>query len=428
MQPPIRRRPRWRPLTVLLVSAALVVSACAGGDDDDASTGGDDDTTATTVDAAAVLGDENPADGEPITIGYVYDGESDTVDYSGEREAVEAVVEYANTYLGGVAGRPIELDVCETGATPAGAADCVTQMVADGVPAVVNGVTTQPAALYPPLAAEGIPVFTTGALDRESLSAPGIYLLGNVFLTVLAGPAQVAADNDIAQAAIMVVDNPAASGQLETAAPTFYGNVDVGVDVVTIPIDTPDVTPQVTAALGDEPGLIQVIGDPPFCGKVMRALDTVGYDGEIVVIPACLQGGANTDLPNLEGSLVLGNSSTDPEADEVKLYNAVLDTYASEDLDRGNVAVTGYQAMLGFVRAVAGLEGDVTADSVKATIEGMEPTPLPLADGVMFQCNHTAVAVAPNICSSDVLQTRLDAEGQGTTYEVLDGTEVLTMG
>ena len=92
-------------------------------------------------------------------------------------------------------------------------------------------------------------MFASGGLEQKTLSDDGIYLMGNAILSVLAGPAQVAKQDGIDQAAIFVVDNPAASGQLQQAAPLFYGNVKVGVDVVPIPIDAPDVSPQITAAL-----------------------------------------------------------------------------------------------------------------------------------------------------------------------------------
>jgi branched-chain amino acid transport system substrate-binding protein len=427
-----------RALAIALIGATVLVAAC-GSDDDSGSDTTDagaaateapsDTTAATDAPEESALGAPNAATGEPLTIGYVSDGVSDTVDRSSEVASAQAAAEYVNAYLGGVAGRPIELDVCETGSTPAGAADCVTQMVNDGVPIVLNGLTNVPGALYPPLAAAGITVFSGGALEQASLSTPGISLLGNAILTVLAGPAQVAADAGITQAAIAVIDNPAASGQLEAQAPLFYGNVGVGVDVVAIPIDTPDVTPQITAELTKNPGLFQVIGDPPFCGKVMRALDSAGYDGKIVVIPNCLTGGAAEDLPNLEGSVLLGTNSTDPDAPEVILYQAVLDEFADGDIDPWDGGtLNGFQVVVALARALEGMTGDVTSATLTSTIEAAGPTPYPIADGLTFQCNHTAVTIAPNICTNSTLQTVLDAEGAGTEYTVLDGTAVLTLG
>ena len=296
------------------------------------------------------------------------------------------------------------------------------------VPVAISGVTSVPGALYPPLAEAGIPVFASGGLEAKTLSDDGIYLMGNAILSVLAGPAQVAKEQGIDRAAIFVVDNPAASGQLQQSAPLFYGNVKVGVDVVPIPIDAPDVSPQITAELSKDPGLVQVIGDAPFCGKVMRALDTAGYEGKIVIIPTCIDAGNKADLPGLKGSIMLSVSSTDAKMPEVKLYNAVMDKYAGKNAEKGSRAEPGYQSVVGFARAMAGLQGDLTAESVKATIAAMPPTAYPIADGLTFQCNKTQVSIAPNICSNSSLQTTLDAKGHGTKYTVLDGSTVLKLG
>ena len=117
---------------------------------------------ATVSQAASPLGQKQAATGEPITVGYVYDGVSDNLDASAELKAAQAAVKYVNEYLGGVGGRPLALNVCETKNTPAGAANCVTKMATAKVPVAISGVTSVPGDLYPPLAAAGIPVFASG--------------------------------------------------------------------------------------------------------------------------------------------------------------------------------------------------------------------------------------------------------------------------
>jgi hypothetical protein len=38
------------------------------------------------------------------------------------------------------------------------------------------------------------------------------------------------------------------------------------------------------------------------------------------------------------------------------------------------------------------------------------------------------VAIAPSMCSTDVMWTELDAEGNGTDYQVLEGAPLLDLG
>ena len=419
-------RDRSRRALALLGVGVLLVAACSSDDDDSGGAGDDGGTTA--ADLAKALGPEDAAAGDPVVVGYVYDGTTDVIDNAAELAGAEAAVEYVNQYLGGVAGRPLELDVCSTDQTPSGAADCVTQMVTDEVAIVLNGVTGQSAVLFPPLAEAGVPVFTPGTGDQDSLFTPGIYIMGNGILSLLAGPAKLAADAGVDRAAIVVIDVPAASGVLEEAAPLFYDQVGVEVDVVTIPPETPDMTPNIAAELANDPGQFAVVGDPAFCAKALNALVGASFDGRVMIIPQCMDAALRESATNLEGVEMTTFTTTDPDSEEFQLYDAVMETYADANVDRGGTAPSGYQAVLGFARAMAGLTGEVTPETVQAALAAMPPTPMPLADGITYQCNGQQVSLGPNICSTDVLQTELDAEGNAKEYTVLEGASVLDLG
>jgi branched-chain amino acid transport system substrate-binding protein len=414
---------RWS--LAALVAVALLAAACAS--DDAAGPNGADDS-GDAPDPAEVLGAENPASGEPIQIGFVYDGTTDVLDNAAELEAAEAATDYVNAYLGGVAGRPIELDVCSTDLTPAGASDCVRQMVSNRVPVVLNGATGQAAVLFRPLADAGIPVFTPSAGDPSILSSPLVHIMGNGLAALLAGPAKLAADADIDRAALLSIDVPAASGALEAAGPSVFDNAGVELDLVMIPPDTADMTPNVAAELENDPGQIQVVGDPNFCAKAMDAIAAAGFDGQVVIIPQCIDEALTESATNLEGALLTTYATTDADSEEYQLYNAVMDTYADPDTERRGPAPGGYQAVVGFARAMSGLTGDVTAETIQSTLTGMEPTPMPLADGITYQCDGQQVAVVPAFCSTDILWTELDAEGNGTDYRVLDGASLPEIG
>ena len=145
----------------------------------------------------------------------------------------------------------------------------------------------------------------------------------------------------------------------------------------------------------------------------MDAIAAAGFDGQVVIIPQCIDEALLESATNLEGAILPTYASTDPDSEEFQLYTAVMDTYADEDAERGGVAPGGYQAVVGFARA---------------TFTAMEPTPMPLADGITYQCDGQQVAVVLAFCSVDVLYTELDAEGNGTEYHVLDGASLPEMG
>lgn len=411
---------RARRLVVAVLAATAIVAGACSSDD----SAGDDETSPDTTIDTAILGEKNPASGDPIQIGFVYDGVSDAVDNTEELVAAEAARDYVNEYMAGIDGRPIELVVCSTDQTPAGASDCVTEFANAGVPVVLNGVTGQAGSLFEPLEEAGIAVFVTAANPTD----PGADIMTNGTLSLAAGPAKVFADEGIEAAAIIGIDVPAASAALKTSAALFYEEAGVEPDVVLIPPDTPDMSPNIQAAISKNPGGMTVVGDALFCTKAMQAIAAAGYDGKLVIIPQCIDENFLEQTTNLEGATMLTTSTSDPDSEEYKLYSAVMHTYAGADANLGGTAPQAYQAVLGFARAMDGVTGEITVDVVRSQLASMPPTPMPLGDGIMFQCDGKQVALTPAICSQDVLQTVLDADGNPGEFSILKGSEILATG
>lgn len=408
---------KWLPLAMLVPLIAATAAGCGGDDKDDS---GSKAETSTTVDAS-VLGQKNPATGAAVKIGFLYDGTTEAIDNGPDLVAAQAATSYVNDYLGGLGGRKLELDVCATNQNPAGAGDCVTQFANDRVPVVVNGVTGQAGSVFEPLQKAGIPVFVTAADPRDA----GADIMTNGPLAIAAGPAKIFADEGVKQATIIGIDVPAASAALKVSAPLFYKKAGVGVDVVLIPPDTADMTPNIQAALTKDPGGMTVVGDPLFCTKAMNAIAATGYTGKLVVIPQCINESFLQTVTNLEGATMLTTATNDPGSEQYQQYLAVMSTYGGKDPQVGGAAPQSYQAVLGFVRAMAGVTGELTPDSVRAALKAMPPTEMPLGDGITFQCDGKQVAITPTICSQDVLKATLDAKGQPGKFSILKGADVL---
>ena len=74
-------------------------------------------------------------------------------------------------------------------------------------------------------------------------------------------------------------------------------------------------------------------------------------------------------------------------------------------------------SVMAFHVAVEGITGDVTPQSVVATIKAMPSKLLPGGGGLHFRCNGSAVAGSPALCVRGGLVTQLDAKGEPTTYK-----------
>jgi branched-chain amino acid transport system substrate-binding protein len=385
---------------------------------------------ATTARAANVLGSTDKATGTTVKVGFISDGKSDTIDNTPEIKAAQAATQFVNQYQGGVAGHPIDLDVCETHQTPAGATDCATQMVNDKVVAVLYGVTGQGGSIYKGLQGSGIPLIALGSIDQDTLTGSDSFALANLLSSVIAAPAGVASSKDIKKAAVVVIDVPAASGPVKAIGPTFYKNAGVDVDVVTVPPGTADMTPQIQAELTKNPGQFAVIGDSTFCTSALKAIKTVGFRGSIVINPECIGENTGASIPGGYSGVVVTtwNTSSDHSTKDYKVYSAVLDKYAKGS-SKGGTAPGGYMAVRSFADAMSKATGDISAASVLSTFSAMpSPVAFPMGGGTTFQCGTKPVAIAPNICASQVLQGKLDKQGSGSNFKVLDTANLTKLG
>jgi branched-chain amino acid transport system substrate-binding protein len=125
---------------------------------------------------------------------------------------------------------------------------------------------------------------------------------------------------------------------------------------------------------------------------------------------------------------MLTTATSDPDSEQYQQYQAVMQTFAGEDAVLGGTAPQSYQVVLAFARAMEGVTGEVTPEVVREALTAMPLTELPLGDGIMFQCNGQQVAITPNICSKDVLQTTLNADGEPGEFTLLEGGDLLDLG
>jgi branched-chain amino acid transport system substrate-binding protein len=380
------------------------------------------------VDAQEVLGEPNEATGEPVKVGFITEGGSEAI---GSQSALaetgaELAVEYANEYLGGIGGRPIELFVCGNQATPTGAQDCGNQMVEQGVVAVTLPFTGFGEAQAPIITGAGIPYLTGSGNSAAELTAPGAFALTGGYPGTLGAFAQHAEDEGFEKFAMVVIDVPSATQAAEQLGGMVFGNAGVEFEVITAAPGTPDLTPQLQTAVDGGADAIGVTGDVTFCTSFLQAFQTLGLDVPKDVIATCVDATVIDSLGDaLAGSYLATNASG--QSADVELYAAMLATYApDEDIDPDPIVSAGVSAgvssVINLVRAMDGLTGDVTKDTVLAQMRAAQDVPLWLADGQTFTCDGSAIAVMPNVCSAGFFIGTLTAEGEVEDPAPVDAT------
>lgn len=427
----IHERPSFRRLLAALLALAVVAAAC--GDDDDAASDGSGDGEEAAPAPEEVLGEPNEATGEPVKVGLITEGGSEAI---GSQSALtetgaEIAVQYANEYLGGIGGRPIQLVVCGNQATPAGAQDCGNQMVEEGVVAVTLPFTGYGEAQAPVITGAGIAYVTGSGNSAAELTAPGAFALTGGYPGTLGAFAQHAKDQGFGKFAMVVIDVPSATQAAEQLGGIVFGNAGVEFETITAAPGTPDLTPQLQAAVDGGADAIGVTGDVTFCTSFLQAYQTLGLDVPKYVIAPCIDTTVIESLGDvLAGSYLATNASG--ESADAEIYAAMLAKYAAdEDIDPDPIVSAGVSAgvsaVVNLVRAMEGLAGDVTNETVMAQMQAAQDVPLWLADGQGFTCDGSVISVMPNVCSAGFFMGTVTVEGQVEDLSPVDAASLFEM-
>jgi branched-chain amino acid transport system substrate-binding protein len=414
---------------VALASGALLltVGLAACGSDDNGDDEGSTGTPSSGAPTTSALGTPNKAQGAPVLVGFVATGKTAAVDTSDEIKGAEAVVKYANEYLGGIGGRPIELVTCEEKSVPATAQDCANQFISKKVLIVDNGSAGQSGLVYKGLQPAGIPF--VGGLNSDPLifASSSAFVIGNP-LNPFGGPAAFAKKEGNKKITLLVIDVPSASGPAKQLFPSFAKNAGAASDVVPIAPGTADMSAQVQTAISSGTDQFHLIGDPAFCTSALKAIKQLAFKGDVTILDRCINEVGAASIPGgYEGTTVIGQANYAPDNDEFKLYSAVI---GQTGLANSANASSGYQGMLGMVRALNGAKvTDFTSAGFTAAIKAAPAAKLPLGGGATFKCDGTAIpAISKSICSTFGVAGTAAKDGKVSTYISLDTADIYKLG
>ena len=419
---------RARILSAALLATTLLAGACGSSSDDEKA--GDATTTTTEASSSAndLLGPMNKATGTPVKIGVISDGKGPGVDNSIETPVAQATAKWINERLGGFAGHPIELVICENNQDPAKAVDCANQLITAKVPAVAIPSSGVVESSWTPLHESGIPVMMLGASNEKILNdTTSTFTLGSAF-ALSDFPAALAKEKGVKKVSIVVIDVPAATDLYKGTAQARYKKQGLQLEIIPVAPGTADMTPQMQKLVSNNPdGVVSVIGNDPFCIAAFNGMRTAGFRGTVSAVPQCITEATKTAVP---GSFLKGVqiSATNPLQDSddasVKQYWAVLDAYgaASADKTSGN-GIVMFSVLASLAEAVKDLKGDITPASVTAAIKAMKTSVMPGTGGQHFRCDGKA-SEQPSACSNSLLAGTLDDKGDVASFKVV-GDELL---
>ncbi|MCG7631819.1 ABC transporter substrate-binding protein [Gordonia McavH-238-E] len=389
-------------LSVLAVASAVGLTACGS---DDSSSGSAPSASTTSLPA-------DPADGTPVKIGFLSAEGGAAVSLPEYRQGAEAAVQYVNENGGGLAGHPVELVVCKHQEEPTSATKCANELVEQGVAAVLSPGTSMGQVFVPIISGAKIPYVTLNAVSAAELTSPGVSALSAGLPGSLTATATAAQSVGLKSVAIYVMDGGGIANIVGQMGGPIFKAMGIDMNVVPIPMGVPDPTPMVSAGLSDKPDGISVIADAPTCASVLKAVQTQDPTVTKLLIPTCLDANV-TEVVGVDA--IKGNpgiTATDYLSDnpDSVLYRSVMGQYAP-DLSVTGPGSSGYQVVLGLVRAADGIQGDVDAASIADSLKTSKNVEMPAGGGITFTCNGTAFPQMPSLCSSQMLYGPINDQG-----------------
>ena len=297
-----------------------------------------DSSSSSAVSNAELLGAEAPATGEPVKIGFITDGEANGSAAQNEEPVAKATVQWLNEHMNGLAGHPISLDICVDQLDPGRAMDCANQMVRDNVAAVVIGSSGVIESSWNLLHDAHIPVINNAVTISTLLEDPAsTFIVNDPLAQVVNVPIAVAQDEGVSKVSIVVVDLPIATDIYGGSTPDLFEHNGLELEVVPVPLGTPDITPQAQHIAQDNPdGLVSIVGPDAFCIAALQGLQAVDFQGSKFMIQQCLTASTREALSGgeLAGIKTVSLAPIGDDSDaSMRQYQAVLDTYATTKVD-----------------------------------------------------------------------------------------------
>ena len=362
--------------------------------------------SATAAAAGSGFGTPHKATGTPYVFGMIND-ETGAVTFPEARQGSIAAVDYVNNYLDGINGHPIQIDSCIGDGTPATAARCANQLVADHPIAILGAADVGAPASIPIYAHANLaylggipftPVPETAAELDPVLVGQRRRQRRRRRLRGQEARRQERRDHLLQQRPGRVdpaPDHPDVQG----------GRRHQDQDVPLSPT-SPDPSPQ--AALVESSGAqLAYVDIPNGCGNVLKALKSVGYTGKIMGIDPCgappvitaAAGGANGMYIASPFQLQTGSSA------QAQLFLAAMKQYAAPGTLVDSISTAGFATVMNVQQVLSTIKGTPTT-----TRSWPRSRPAPTRNFLShpYTCNGQALKGAPAICNDNYLMNQIE--------------------
>ena len=353
------------------------------------------------------------AEGEPLVIGMVNEEDTPVNSFPELSASVRAAIEFVNEQLGGIGGRPVQLEVCSTNFSTEGSAACGQRFVERQVPVVLGGIDVFGTAVEV-LADNGIAYVGGIPISTQSVTSNNSFQWSGGTWGAAVAFAGEAADTLGAERVSVVYGEFGSITDSANYARTVLEARGVTAQLVPVPIMATDFTSPLTAVAATDPDAVIVLAADAGCKAAFDAVRTVGIEAPVFYVGACAAPNVVASVPpeatdgaffNVEGPVDIDNPDPD-----FTFYFRVLETYAP-DVDAVGAATVSFRSfmnlwsiLVGLAAADDGVDG-ITADEVTAALQAQVDTPSFM--GHPYTCDGEQIAGLRAMCSPQQILVRM---------------------
>lgn len=353
------------------------------------------------------------ADGEPLRLGMVNQENTPGGSYPELSQAAQAAIDFVNEELGGVDGRPVELDVCNTGFSVEGSTACAQRFVEAGIPVVLGGIDAFGSAIEV-LAENDIPYAGGIPISTPSVESPNSFQWSGGTWGATVAFAHYAATELAAERVAIVYGEFGSITQSAEYGQRVLEDLGVQTQMVPYPILATDIGSPLQAAASGDPDAVVVLGADTGCKSAFDALRTLDLRAHRFFVGACaapsIIESVDTEATdgtifNVEGPVTQGGDGEQGDAD-VELYNAVIERFGN-GLNPVGAGTVSFRSFMNLWAVLNDLGADgIDAASVTAALRAQMDTPSFM--GHPYTCDGEQFEGLPAMCSPQQILARME--------------------
>ncbi|MGY1810969.1 ABC transporter substrate-binding protein [Blastococcus sp. SYSU D00669] len=385
--------------TAITAGAALLLlaSACSKPEEDADTTGG--------------------LSGDPVVLG-VQSLDTGPVAYPQNTYGAEAAEWYINNELGGIDGRPVELDICSGDGTPETGVACANHFVTEDIPVVFDAYDgTSVGAMVPILSEAGIPIVGTLAGQGVAESAPygTAYYFSGPLETSALGMVTALDNAGASTAALAVTDAPSSHGYVDNLVKPLGEQLGVEVNGVYTTVDNLNYQVLAQTELASDPDVAGIIALPEeACTGLIQALKQAGFEGT-TFMGSCSQfidelgGEAEGAIvqPRLWVPLSYDNAPAEVQ-EELDAFSNAMEQVGYED-ELSARSLYSFAGLVNLANILNDLDGEITAESVNTAMQAVADFKTFL--GPEVTCDGEQWPGRPGACSHEAIFFQVQDDG-----------------